>query len=61
MPADPQIHELEPQPAVVEHAVTDRAGMTSVIDSTFARLFAGLELLGHAPAGQRRLRSRSSR
>ena len=51
MTLDPEIRELSPQPAVVEKAVTDEAGLPGVVDSGFPRLFGRLAELGAEPAG----------
>ena len=51
MTLDPEIRELSPQPAVVEVAVTDDAGLPAVVDSGFPRLFGRLAELGVEPAG----------
>ena len=51
MTLDPEIRELSPQPAVVEVAVTDEAGLPGVVDSGFPRLFGRLAELGAEPAG----------
>ena len=51
MTLDPEIRELSPQPAVVEVAVTDQAGLPGVVDRGFPRLFGRLAELGAEPAG----------
>ena len=51
MAPDPEIRELTPQPAVVEVAVTEAAGLPAVVDSGFPRLFGRLAELGVEPAG----------
>jgi AraC family transcriptional regulator len=51
MPQDVEVRDLEPQTAVVEHAVTDRQGMPGVVDASYKRLFAGLAGSGAEPAG----------
>ncbi len=51
MTPDPEIRELSPQPAVVEVAVTDAAGLPAAIDSGFPRLFGRLAELGVEPSG----------
>ena len=51
MTLGPEIRELSPQPAVVEVAVTDEAGLPGVVDAGFPRLFGRLAELGAEPAG----------
>jgi effector-binding domain-containing protein len=51
MASEPVITELSKQPAAVEHAVTDAAGLPATIDRTFSVLYGRLGNLGIAPSG----------
>jgi effector-binding domain-containing protein len=51
MTPEPEIRELTAQPAAVEQAVTDAAGMAATVDRAFPALFGRLEELGVRPAG----------
>jgi effector-binding domain-containing protein len=51
MTEEPQIRELEAQPAAVERAVTDPAGLPGTIDRTFPELFRRIAERGVDPAG----------
>jgi AraC family transcriptional regulator len=51
MTREPEIRELAAQPAAVEHAVTDAAGLPAIIDRAFPALFGRLSKLGITPSG----------
>jgi hypothetical protein len=51
MPREPEIRELAEQPAAVDHAVTDAAGLPATIDRGFPALFGQLAKLGVTPSG----------
>lgn len=51
MPREPEIRVLAEQPAAVEHAVTDAAGLPATIDRGFPALFGQLAKLGVTPSG----------
>jgi effector-binding domain-containing protein len=47
----PEIRSIEPQPAITERAVTDHAGIPSVVDRIFPALLGKLQAAGAEPAG----------
>jgi effector-binding domain-containing protein len=51
MTSEPEIRELAAQPATVEHAVTDAAGLPATIDRAFPALFGQLVKLDVRPSG----------